>query len=84
MSYRVLLLPRAKKDLDSFTGKQFTRLAKAIKGLANNPRPIGSRKLTDDGGYRIRAGDYRILYRIDHGEKKVFVYRIRHRREAYR
>ena len=84
MSYKVLLLPRAKKDLDSFKGKIFTRLSGAIGKLAQKPRPAGSRKLTDDDGYRIRISAFRILYRIDDAGKRVLVYRVRHRREAYR
>ena len=52
--------------------------------LASEARPPGSVKLTGDGGYRLRAGDFRILYRIDDEAGKVFIYRVKHRREAYR
>lgn len=84
MKYQVFLLPRARKDLEAFTGKLFSRLRDTILTLSKNARPASSIKLTGDGGYRIRVGDFRILYRVDDKEKKVFVYRIRHRREAYR
>ena len=84
MNYQIYLLPSARRDVDCFRGKLFDRLCEAIRRLAKNPRPFGSQKLTDDGGYRIRIGDYRILYRIDDKGKKVFVYKIRHRREVYK
>jgi mRNA interferase RelE/StbE len=84
VKYRLLLLPRAQKDLDAFRGRLFERLREAIGILAEEPRPPGSRKLTDADGYRVRVGDYRILYRVDDKEKKVFIYRVRHRREVYR
>lgn len=84
MKYQVFLLPRVQKDLNKFKGKEFSKLSKFISNLSDNPRLVGSIKLTGDGGYRIRAGVYRILYRIDDNEKKVYVYRVRHRRDVYR
>ena len=84
MRYEVFLLPRAQKDLNKFKGKELSKLCKFISNLSENPRLVGSVKLTGDGGYRIRAGVYRILYRIDDSGKKVYVYRVRHRREVYR
>jgi len=84
MKYKVFLLPRAQKDLKKFKGKEHSKICRFIGNLSDNPRLMGSLKLTGDGGYRIRAGIYRILYRIDDEEKKVYVYRVRHRREAYR
>jgi len=55
-----------------------------ILPLSANPRPFGCQKLTNEDGYRIRAGNFRILYRIDDNAKEVLLYRIKHRREAYR
>lgn len=83
--YQVKLMPEAQKDLDGFSGKLLLRFEKAIVGLYNNPRPLNSVKL---GGsvskYRVRIGDYRILYEIDDSKKVVKVYRLAHRKEAYR
>jgi mRNA interferase RelE/StbE len=81
--YKLLLLPAAQKDLDDFKGKAFDILAKKIISLKENPRPHGCLKLTAEQGYRIRSGNYRIIYRIDDKKKEVFVYRIKHRKEAY-
>ena len=81
--YKILLLPPAQKDLDEFEGLTFDALVRKIISLNKNPRPHGCLKLTAEEGYRIRSGDYRIIYRIDDTNKEVFVYRIKHRKEAY-
>ena len=52
--------------------------------LSQNPRPPGCLKLTAEEGYRVKTGDYRILYRIADREKIVHIYRIKHRRESYK
>ena len=61
------------------------RVARAIAALAHDPRPRGATLLTGpDGIWRVRVGDYRILYRIEDDVVRVLVIRIRHRRDAYR
>lgn len=60
------------------------RIATAIDGLATEPRPPGAVKLAGRDDYRIRVGDYRIVYAVDEAEQLVVVARIAHRREAYR
>ncbi len=84
MKYRLKIIPRCEKDLDSITGRDFNALRKKILSLSSNPRPFGCRKLTNEDGYRVRMGDFRILYRIDDSAKEVMIYRVKHRREAYR
>lgn len=81
--YKIFLLPQAQKDLDDFKGKTFQQIKKKISSLRENPRPPGSLKLTAEEGYRLRSGHYRIIYRIDDKEKIVYLYRIKHRKEAY-
>lgn len=81
--YKILLLTPAQKDLDKFKGKTFDNIVRKITSLRENPRPYGCRKLTVEKGYRVRSGNYRIIYRIDDKNKEVFVYRIKHRKEAY-
>jgi mRNA interferase RelE/StbE len=81
--YKILLLPQAQKDLDRFRGKTFEKLSEKLICLKDDPRPPGCQKLTAEDGYRIRSGDYRIVYRIDDKAQVVFVYRIKHRKEAY-
>ncbi|MEK6714658.1 MAG: type II toxin-antitoxin system RelE/ParE family toxin [Candidatus Omnitrophota bacterium] len=82
--YRLKIIAHAQKDLDTFHGKDFESIKKKILSLSTNPRPFGAIKLTQEESYRIRAGDWRILYRIDDKQKEVIIYRIKHRKEAYR
>jgi mRNA interferase RelE/StbE len=84
LSYRVELENRAKKELLGLPRDIQSRLAEALDDLQKNPRPPGSKKLTGQEGYRVRKGNYRILYIIDDRESLVRVYRIGHRREIYR
>ena len=85
MIYRLTVIPRAVKDLDKLEGKLFTQITEAIQALADDPRPPGSLKLSDEeNGYRVRVRDIRILYRVDDRAKEVIVYRVKHRREVYR
>ncbi len=83
--YDVLIMPKAQKDLDSFSGKLLIRFEKTILGLYSEPRPQNSKKLSGGGSkWRIRVGNYRILYEIDDFQKGVKIYRIAHRKEVYR
>lgn len=81
--YDLYILPPAQKDLDRLKALVFERLIKKIRDLSNNARPPGCLKLTGEGGYRVRVGEYRVLYRIDDIQKKVYIYRVKHRKEAY-
>jgi mRNA interferase RelE/StbE len=84
MMYKVLLLPSARKDLDVLERRIFLQVKRRLDELAKNPRMYGCQKLTVEEGYRFRSGDYQILYRIDDVGKKVYIYRIKHRRDVYR
>jgi mRNA interferase RelE/StbE len=81
--YEFLLLPAAQKDLDNLEAPVFARILKKIRALLKDARPPGCLKLTDEDGYRIRTGDYRILYRIDDALKRIYIYRIKHRKDVY-
>jgi len=81
--YKILLLLQAQKDLNNFRGKIFQQIKEKILSLSKNPRPPGCLKLTGEEGYRMRSGSYRIIYRINDKEKIVYIYRIKHRKEAY-
>jgi len=83
--YIVDLMPQAQKDLDGFSGRLLSRLEETILELYDEPRPHNAKKLTGRGSrWRLRVGDYRVLYEIDDARKIVKVYRIAHRREVYR
>jgi mRNA interferase RelE/StbE len=80
--YELFVLPAAQKDLDKLEAPVFARILKKIRALSKDARPPGCLKLTDEDGYRIRTGDYRILYRIDDGLKRIYIYRIKHRKDV--
>lgn len=73
------------RDLRGLSPELRRRLAPHIDGLASNPRPPGVEKLEgSDSGYRIRVGNYRILYEIEDATRTVRVTAVGHRRDVYR
>ncbi|MFO7732290.1 MAG: type II toxin-antitoxin system RelE/ParE family toxin [Candidatus Aminicenantes bacterium] len=81
--YDIFVLPPAQRDLGKLEASDFARIIKKIRGPSREPRPVGCLKLTGEEGYRIRVGDHRVLYRIDDPSKRVYLYRIKHRKDAY-
>lgn len=85
MQYNVQLEAIACKQLARLDRVIRVRIARAIDDLANDPFPDGVVRLQGVANtYRIRVGDYRVLYKVDNGELVVLVIRIAHRRESYR
>ncbi|MDP2036544.1 MAG: type II toxin-antitoxin system RelE/ParE family toxin [Ignavibacteria bacterium] len=84
MAYQIIIKPSAQKDLDKLPDKEVIRLASKIFLLSKNPRTIGTQKLTEQEVYRIRIGNYRVLYEIDDSAKSIFIFRIKHRKEVYK
>jgi len=84
MAYAVILRRAAEKELNRLPEKIHQRIARKLLELENGPRPHGVQKLQGHDGYRIRAGDYRVLYLIDDEAKTVEVLAVGHRREVYR
>jgi mRNA interferase RelE/StbE len=82
----VLFVERAaEKELNRLPENIFRRIVAHIKELAHNPRPAGSRKIMGSANdWRIRIGDYRVIYEIDETERALRIMKVRHRREAYR
>ena len=83
-SYSTLFTKSAAKELESVPTKDRQRIVSRIGSLADEPRPIGVEKLSGDDKYRIRQGDYRILYEIVDADLIVTVVRIGNRRDVYR
>lgn len=73
-----------KKDLPSIPKSDVIKIVKHIKGLATNPFPEGAVRLKGREEWRIRQGNYRILYVVEHDIVTVFVVKVGHRREIYR
>jgi mRNA interferase RelE/StbE len=82
--YKIELRRKAQRALDRLPKDDFNAVLGAVKDLANIPRPKGVEKIKSAGLWRIRQGDYRIVYSIDDGQKTVTILRIGHRREIYR
>lgn len=77
MPCQVIIERKAGKEAEKIPVKFRTAIDKAILSLASNPRPANSKKITEKEGYRVRIGDYRVLYTIDDKAKTVVVYRIK-------
>ncbi len=83
--YEVFLERAAERDLKRLSASDFQRIISHIRDLAGNPRPSGCHKISGSkNDWRIRIGDYRVIYEIDDNAKAVRVMRVRHRREVYR
>ena len=83
--YEVLLERRAQRDIKKLPTEVFHRIIQPIKALAEDPKPPGCRKIAGSkNDWRIRIGEYRVIYEIDEHAEAVKVMRIRHRREIYR
>jgi len=83
--FKILLKRSVEKDLRKIDPSRVSRVVEAIRALAENPFPSGCKRLRGAKNfYRIRVGDYRIIYRVDVKEKIIIVYYVRHRRTAYR
>jgi len=83
-NYKLVFTETVAKDLRPIPKKDVQRILKKIDLLVHDPRPIGSEKLSGVEKYRLRQGNYRILYRIDDDIITVTVVKIGHRRDAYR
>jgi mRNA interferase RelE/StbE len=84
MKYNIFILRRAQKELGDLTTEVYARVRDSIRLLAENPRPPGWIKLANREGWRIRIGEYRVIYKIDDEQKTVTVLAIGHRRDVYR
>ena len=83
-SYRLLIKSSAAKELAALPAKDRKRIARKLQRLASEPRPAGTEKLSGHEKYRLRQGDYRMLYSVDDGERALVIVKIGHRREVYR
>ena len=82
--YRIIIENKAAKEIDSVPDDVLQLVVNAVEDLKSNPRPHGVKKLIGQNGWRIRVRTYRILFTIDDSRKVVSIYRVKHRREAYR
>ena len=83
-SYSVRIISTAEKELKASGKTERLKLIGRIQALTHAPRPAGCEKLSGEERYRVRHGDWRIVYSIDDAAKVVLIVKIGHRREVYR
>ncbi|MGO9120955.1 MAG: type II toxin-antitoxin system RelE family toxin [Desulfomonilaceae bacterium] len=84
MKYELLIETRAQKQLAKITQPYQDRIIAAIRGLAEQPKPAASKRLSGSQTWRLRVGDYRVIYEIHEESLIIIVITIGHRREVYR
>lgn len=83
--FRIIYEKRICKDLDKIPNADVERIVAAFKELSLNPAPVGTKKLSGMPGlYRVKQGNYRIVYTINHKEQEIRIILVSHRKEAYR
>ena len=85
MTYGIEILPSARRELLAVPKREQKRIDERILALADDPRPSGAKSLVGQNNlYRIRVGDYRVIYRIQDHDLLILVVRIGHRKDVYR
>ena len=84
MNHIVHILKRAQRELAQLPAGTYERVRNAIRALSQDPRPPGCLKLSGREGWRIRVGNYRVIYDIDDMQQTVTVLHVGHRRDVYR
>ncbi len=82
--YRIEIKKSAAKELQKITSKDRNRIIEKIRSLSSDPIPAGAKKLSGGSKYRLRQGDYRILFEVFEAAITIVVVRIAHRKEVYR
>lgn len=83
-SYRIEFATSVRKDFRTIPGQDAARILKRIEGLAENPRPPDSKKVSGGDAMRIRIGVYRVIYEIHHDALIVLILRVGHRKDINR
>ncbi|MEY2480195.1 MAG: mRNA interferase RelE/StbE [Verrucomicrobiota bacterium] len=84
MNWRVVFARTAEKELAKLSSEVQGRIGRAIRSLEGNPTPAAAKRLKGRAEFRLRIGDYRVLYTIEHESGLVTISAIGHRREVYR
>ena len=84
MSYSIIFLRQASRSIHKMQAAQVKRISQYIDRLADDPRPRGCKKIeSQKDRFRIRIGDFRVLYSVDDDKKEVIIHHIVHRKDAY-
>jgi mRNA interferase RelE/StbE len=84
LSYAIVVSPTARRDLKSLPSNVFERISQAIDNLQENPRLPGARKMKGKPHWRVRVGNYRIVYLIDDDNQQIVLAGVGHRKDIYR
>ncbi|OGU77357.1 MAG: hypothetical protein A2499_04230 [Stygiobacter sp. RIFOXYC12_FULL_38_8] len=84
MPFVVLIPKKVEKQIAALPVEVIERVLLLLGGLTNNPFPQNSKKLKNRNGYRLRIGEYRIIYEINENERSIIVLRVAHRKEVYK
>ncbi|MCI5132920.1 MAG: type II toxin-antitoxin system RelE/ParE family toxin [Candidatus Electrothrix sp. EH2] len=84
MTYSIEILRSAQKQLRKIDRQDQSRIITAIQALAENPHPVGSKKLSGRPAWRIRIGTYRVIYEINDNQLRILIVAIAHRKEVYK
>ncbi len=83
-SYSIVIKRSAEKDLNKLGRRDWVNATEIILSLTGNPRPKGCVKLKSKEGWRVRFGNYRVIYEINDADKEITIIGVKHRREVYR
>ena len=84
VKYRIEWNRIAAKELKKIDTVKLPKIISTVENLAENPFPMGNRKLKGSKyTYRIRIGDYRVIYEVDNQSRRIMIMRVRHRKDAY-
>lgn len=84
VNYKLLIKKSAVKELEELPKMDLQRITQRIQNLSQNPRPLGCQKLSGAEKYRIRQGNYRVIYAIIENSQIVEIVKVGHRRDVYR
>ena len=82
--YNIEIKSSAVKEIKKIPQKEIKKILSAIENLGKDPRPAGCRKLSQEEKYRIRVGNYRILYLIEDNVLIIYIVKVAHRKNVYR
>ncbi|PXF61599.1 MAG: type II toxin-antitoxin system mRNA interferase toxin, RelE/StbE family [Candidatus Methanogaster sp.] len=82
--YALFITNKVKKEIKKVPKQPLNRIYEAIESLKKEPRPKGALKIKGNEGYRLRVGDYRILYAVNDHDQVVYIYRVKSRGAVYK
>ena len=83
-AYELFIKPSAVKELEAIPTEDRRRIVRRIESLSTDPKPPGSEKLSGEDKYRVRQGNYRVIYWVSDERREVIVFKVGHRRDVYR